>query len=367
MSLYVRMRDPTGNAELATFPEFVRLEWMRKENEIGTLTMDLPPSYPLSLFRTDARLEIWRSIGNNTFLEGETIFFLRDWRYAMQGGQESLHLEAYDANYLYGYNGVGRVVPYNDLAYVEKVGHCDDLIKAIARENIGSLTLDASRDLSAYLTIQVDLGLAASSHKAFAFRDLMSIFKELATESFQRGAYLVFDTVYTNPTMLELRTYVNQRGIDHGRTSTNPVTVNRLNKALEDPILDFDHVDEVSYVYAGGQSAGDIRPIYALGDNALIGQSPFNRREQFVDASNTADADQMETEGRTALKTGRPKTILTGRVVDTDNLRYGLQYGFGDIVVAEDMGYSFNAHLNSIHGTYENGMLTFDNRIRGEL
>jgi hypothetical protein len=258
-------------------------------------------------------------------------------------------------------------VPYNDLSYVEKVGHCDDLMKAIVRENMGALALDTTRDLSAYLTVQIDKSLAASSHKAFQFQNLLKIFQELATESFQRGTYLVFDTVYTGPSTLEFRTYTTMRGNDHGRNSKQPVVINMANKSLEDPLIEFDHSQEVSQVYAGGQSAGVVRAIYPLGDPARIGQSPLNRREQFVDASNTEDADQLETEARTALHAGRSKTVLTGRIVDTDDLIYGLHYGFGDLLVAEHMGYSFDAHLDTIHGVFENGALVMDNRIRGEL
>lgn len=367
MSLFVRYRDPTGTPEIATFREFVRVEWSRKENEVGVLDIDLPPIYDLSLFKLDGRLEIWREVAGRLFLEGETIFLLRDWQHATQSGQKTLHLKGFDANYLLGYDGVGRIVPYNDLAYVEKVGHCDDLMKAIVRENMGSLALDTTRDLSTYLSVQVDRGLAASSHKAFAQRDLLGIFQELAAESFQRGTYLVFDIVYTGAAMLEFRTYTGQRGNDHRRTADQPVIINTASKSLEDPVLDFDHSQEVSYVYAGGQSVGDIRAIYPLGDDNRIGMSPFARREQFVDASQTQDADQLETEARTALQAGRPRKVLTGRIVDTDQLLYGLHYGFGDVVVAEYDGYSFDAHLDTIHGVYENGVVTMDNRIRGEL
>jgi hypothetical protein len=365
--LFVRYRDPTGTKELATFRDFVRVEWGRGENNVGVLDIDLPPDYDLSLFMLDGRLEVWREIAGRILLEGETIYLLRDWYHSTQSGQKSLHLKGFDANYLLGYNGVGRIVPYNDLAYVEKVDYCDDMMKAIVRENMGSLATDATRDLSAYLTVQVDRGLAASSHKAFAQRDLMGIFQELAAESFQRGTYLAFDIVYSGPSMLEFRTYVGQRGNDHRRTADQPVIISQASKSLEDPVLEFDHSQEVSYVYAGGQSAGDVRAIYGLGDDNRIGMSPFARREQFVDASQTDDADELESEARTALQDGRSKIVLTGRIVDTDQLLYGLHYGFGDVVVAEYQGYSFDAHLDTIHGVYENGNITMDNHIRGEL
>jgi hypothetical protein len=365
--LFIRYRDPTGTPEIATFREFVRVEWSRKENEVGVLDIDLPPIYDLSLFKLDGRLEIWREVAGRLFLEGETIFLLRDWQYATTSGQKTLHLKGFDANYLLGYNGSGRIVPYNDLAYIEKVDYCDDMMKAIVRENMGALALDTTRDLSTYLTVQVDRGLAASSHKAFAQQCLLNIFQELATESLQRGTYLVFDIVYTGAAMLEFRTYVSQRGNDHRRTSDQPVIINQESNSLEEPVLDFDHADEVSFVYAGGQGTETLRPIYPLGDANRLGLSPFNRREQFVDASQTEDADQLETEARTALAAGRPKTVLTGRIVDTNNLLYGLHYGFGDVVVAEYDGYSFDAHLDIIHGVYENGVVVMDNHIRGEL
>jgi hypothetical protein len=365
--LFVRYRDPTGTPEIATFREFVRVEWSRKENEVGVLDIDLPPIYDLSIFKLDGRLEIWREVAGRLFLEGETIFFLRDWQYSTASGQKTLHLKGFDANYLLGYNGVGRIVPYNDLAYVEKVATCDDMMKDIVRENMGALALDTTRDLSTYLSVEVDRGLAYPVHKAFAQQCLLNIFQELATVSLQGLLYLAFDIVYTGPVMLEFRTYVGQRGNDHRCTSDQPVIINQASKSLEDPVLDFDHTDEVSFVYAGGAGTEALRPIDSMGDANRIGLSPFNRREQFVDASQTEDADELRTETLTALAKGRPKKVLTGKIIDTDQLLYGLHYGFGDIVVAEYDGYSFDAHLDTIHGIYENGVVVMDNHIRGEL
>ena len=88
-------RSPEGDL-LEIIQEFTRLEWARKENEIGAMSMTMPRILDKSILRADARLEIWRTSGGRTSLVGKTVWFLQDW--ALSGSY--MELTAYDANWI---------------------------------------------------------------------------------------------------------------------------------------------------------------------------------------------------------------------------------------------------------------------------
>lgn len=356
-------RDASGIV-LEEIRDYIKVDYARKENDVGVLELWLPPVYPLSMFAVDQRLEPWRNTGGGWYLDGESPFFLRNWRYSSEGRQRSIYLKAYDANYLYD----GWIIAYNSAnAYSEKVDYCDDMMKAIIRENMGSLATDIDRTIETWLQVEADLSQAAQSHKAFAHRYVLSVLQELAQESRQRGTYLSFDTVYVSESAMKFRTYTGARGDDHSGDSKDPVIINEDSRTLAEVVLDEDHSQERNTIYAGGQGVADARAIYKIQDQARALASPFNRREFWLDARNSSDADQLESEARAALEAGRAKQVLTGQILETPGLRYGVHYRFGDILVAEAQGYSFDAHVEAIHVTADRDHgEVLDNHVRGE-
>ena len=82
-----------------------------------------------------------------------------------------------------------------------------------------------------------------------------------------------------------------------------------------------------------------------------------------VQAGSSAPA--LDAEARAELWKNRSVLVLTGSIQDTDAMQYGIDYNFGDIVVAEHLGYSFDAHIDTIHVTVSKEGEVLDNRIRG--
>jgi hypothetical protein len=82
MSTQIYYRDPAGNLQ-TIIQNFVSLEYARAENKIGYLNLALDPAqFDTRLLRENARLEPWRSVGGNSaYLDGESVFFLRNWGY----------------------------------------------------------------------------------------------------------------------------------------------------------------------------------------------------------------------------------------------------------------------------------------------
>lgn len=364
-SYLIKLLDPQGTA-LDDILSFTRLEWARKENDVGVMYLDLPRYTQYEQYlRKDLRLELQRTIGTKTYLVGQTQWYLRRWQYISQNGLKSVHLTAFDNNYLLSDPEIEYA---SDSAQASKTAAIDDMIKAIVRENQGSLATDTTRDLSTYLSVQADLTLAPSTSKAFSRRPMLTVLQELATESFQRGTYLAFDTEYVSSAMMEFRTYAGQRGINHGRTSNNPVIINESRSSLVNPVLDYDYSTELTVVTAGGQGQGADRAIKTVTDPVRLAETPFSRREKFIDTQTArTDLNAIEAEARAALYASRPRVVLTGSIQDTSGLTFGLDYDYGDIVVAEQDTLSFDAHVQAVHVIFEGGKETLDNQIRGVI
>src|SRR5690606_15736220 len=98
----------------------------------------------------------------------------------------------------------------------------------------------------------------------------------------EAGTPVFFDIVAPEPSGLQFRTYIGQRGTDHAfATSTNPIQVASEAGTLDEVERSFDYSDEVNWVLAAGQGLGADRAIATAGDNARILLSPLNRREAF--------------------------------------------------------------------------------------
>jgi hypothetical protein len=365
MTHQIYVRDPFGNLQ-DVISRWVRLEYARGESKTGYMYLDLDPnSIDTSFFKVDARIEPWRQVGSNPpYINGESIFFVRKFGFFVDTyGREVFRVTARDANYLVN----GRNVDYAaGSAQASKTDQIDDMIKAIVRENMGTLATDTTRSLSPWLSVQVDLTAAPSTTKEFSHRQISDVLAELINESFEKGTYLAYDIIYTSPTTLEFRTYVGRRGVDHGKASSIPVVVSRKRRNLENAESYEDHTDEFTHITAGGQGVGATRVIMTATDTAAIGLSPFNRREKFIDARMSSTDAGVQAEADAELYLNRARKVLTGRIVDTDNCKFGVDYRFGDVVYAEYNNIGYDAHVNTMHVIEEGGRETIDCQIRGE-
>jgi len=353
----VYVNDAFGN-RLENVTDYMSLSVAQAVGAVGSTVIALPGYYPLESFKKDGLLEIWRVPQNGQpYLLFNKIFFLRRRQFFISGNQSWWVLTGYDPNFIFGdpSGRRGRIVTgFADTAYTSKTDEADNIIKAIAREQAGSLAVDTARDLSAYLSIQDDLSLAPSISKGFSWRNLLTVFNEICQASITAGTYLAWDVVCSTPpdgqgnVALELRTYTEQRGIDHRASSDSPVLIGTDFGNLDDVEIDDDWGKETSYAYVGGQGEGPLRALSEGGDTARIAESPFNRREQFVDKSNTFDLTALAAERDAALRAGEPRAVFSGRVIQTDQARFDVEWAFGDYVTAQARGRSFDARIDTL-------------------
>lgn len=366
---YLIVNDAFGN-RLAVIQDYESLTAKRTVNGVGALVFTIPGRYSIDTFKVDGIVELWRAPkGGSWRLEFQQLWFIRE-RYKMiQGAIRSWRIVAYDLNYLLAdpSGKTGRIVAYtSDFrftsssvsdAFTDKSGPADNIIKRVAQENVGSLATDTARSLATYLSIQAALGAAVSVASKFERRNLLGLFQELAQASTTAGTYLAFDIVCMTPPnngafSIELQTFTSQRGIDHRQSSNQPVLVGPDFGNLDDVLLGFVNTDEANFVYAAGQNESANQALATSSDSARINLSPFNRREAFIDVSQTADPAIILDEADAALRAGRPVLTLTGTLIDTDQARYGIHWNFGDYITAQIDGYSFDARLDTIQLTF---------------
>jgi hypothetical protein len=364
----IGLLDPYGTP-LAILDSFQHLDYVRIVNDIGSLVLIMPDVYDKLLFvgtdvRADNRIEVNRRIGSGLqyrdtdtqwlVTKGEKIFNSR--------GERLTKITCEDLNTLLR----RRIIAYNSgSTQASKTDQADDMMKAIVRENLGSLATDTDRSWATYLSVEADLGLGQSISKSFSRRRVIDVLKELANASYQAGTYIAFDIVATSQTTLLFRTFAGQRGIDRRHPAgINPLIIGPDFGNLADVVRGYDHSAEITYAYAGGQGEGASRVIGVASDTTRIGASPFGRREGFADARTTSDATQVQDEARSLVKGGVPRNTFTGVIVDTPSTIYGLHYGFGDIVTAVFEGESIDCYIDKIRVTVTPDKEQIDSQFR---
>jgi hypothetical protein len=349
----LKLFDPRGRMITDNLTGFSTMELALKVNEVGSLALNLPSQYPLWWFGRDYRIEVWRSIDENpAYLEGDTQFLIRKINLSNSGGSRDLSISAFDLKHLLK----RRIVAYDAASvYADKSDYADDMMKEIISENYGLGCIDGDRDISDWLDIQADFGLAFPVEKAFSRREVLLVCQELCQMSYENGIYCAFDIVRISPSKCEFRTYINQRGMDHTKLSPKPLIFGyKYRNFVNDEYLD-DGTEEATFIYAGGQGEEASRVIETAQDDERISVSPFGRIEHFIDARNAKLAATVQDEAETELRARLPKHKISGDIADTDACRYGLNYKFGDRTTIETDEASMDAFVNSVQISVSNG------------
>ena len=356
--------DPYGN-RLATLP-FLSLQYTLAVNAVGSLSIALPSSFNTTLLRRDCRIEVWRSVdGGAEYLEADKQWFLRRWTLQIrESGARTIVLKALCPMYLL----TGRIIAYDaGTSFSAKTDNADDLIKQFARDNL--ITIDSTRDvvgaasISSLLSVQSDIAQAISVSAAATRDNLFETCRKLAEASATGGTYLAFDVIW-NGASFELRTYTNQRGVDHRFPGgLNPVILGPDFGNMVNVDVDENYEDEITVVIAGGQGIADTRTIATATDTVRVGSSPFGHRETFVQGNNS-DSTQLADIADAKLRAGRPVRTVSGTLQDTPGTRYGLHWGWGDRVTVQVDGINSDARIDTVSVQVDDGKETINAGIR---
>jgi hypothetical protein len=351
MTTELKFYDPAGRAR-PSIMAWSQLEYARGEGKVGYMYLDLDPySVDTTLFKKDCWLAPWRSTGTVApYLDGETIFLVRRVGITTSAQRQKVfRVKAVDANYLWS---GANVAYFSGDAKAEQTDYADDMLKAIASQNRGSAATDTTRSLAAYLTIQADASAAPAITRAFPREQVLQVMQNICSDSLSQGVYLAFDTVWTPSVALDFRTYIGQRGNNHGGASSSRVVFSEGRGNLTNAEWYTDWENEYTVVSAGNQGAAGTAVVETAINTAALGESPFSRRELWypVDNRDTTTSAAIQSAANGALQKNRVRHGMTGTIVDTDSCKDGIHFRYGDLVRAENeqTGWGFDAHIDAL-------------------
>jgi hypothetical protein len=342
---WLRIANPFG-LDLVEVGDFLSLDYTRALNDIGVLQVSLRPDFDMGFLPLDGRIQVWRQVsGYLAYLDTETVWFIRKIRRATTEGGDELTVTAYSATELLK----RRIVAYNaQTAQSAKTDFADDMMKEIVYQNLGAGAI-AARDISAYLSIQADLGAGPTLTKAFSRRVLLPVLQELSDASADTGPRILFDIVAPTPDALEFRTYATRRGNDHSLSGASPLILSTATGSLSSVEIEEDYSEEATYVYGRGDGALDAAVVEEAEDAARVGASPLNRREVLTDAGNTINPTAVANAALDGLEAGRPRRTFRADIVDTPASLYGVHWAWGDEVSAEYGGVTYDCVVDRVH------------------
>lgn len=352
----IMLKNPAGQA-IAILDDFVMLDSTRSVGAVGTTTISVPwNKYPNSFFPVDGIIEIWRQPqGFSSYLEGETIWFIRKTRKALsEQGEWVLELTAVDTIDIIN----RRIVAYTDMSsYAVMTTYADDLMKAFWRSNAGDLAVDPTRNLLPFISTDPYFSMGPSLTKTAAWRNLLTTLSEIDQAAFSAGIYTTYDIISNIPASgisLQFKTYTGQRGKDHRQTSTAPVILDPERYSISAIENTFDATQLANFIYAGGEGADTNKIIQSGSDPASIGLSPFNRCEYYQDVPNGDTAAKVLTGALDQLRSMRLRRMYSAKVTDTPAMQYGVQYKYGDFLTCGQGADAFDARLNAVNIHIEN-------------
>ena len=351
---FIKVKTPY-NVPVLNVNEFYKLELFRSEFGVGSLYVDFPLQEAMRQnISTDWRLEVYRrTSGGELVRVGDTQWIIKLVRYKVDEQNEAyLHILAYDAMYMLD----KRIVAYVDgTPYTDKTMPADNMLKAIVRENLGSLATDYHRDLSNWLVVEQDTSTAPVVTKSeFGLQKVMPVLNDICQLSEAAGMYLSYDVIYDESIgKLIFRTYTNQRGADRGSNSPSPIylahhtdPVNVMGSGLNYASIEIDATDERSYIYSGRQ-AEETNAIFAeIGNSIALDSGPFARSEDFITTGESVEYNDVMTEAHAWMQEKFRNLMLNAHIQETNDMQFGVDYGFGDILALRYLGTTLNVHID---------------------
>jgi hypothetical protein len=341
-----------------TLIEPLAFEYVIPLNDIGRWTITLPADFDPAFIRKDRRISIWRAPAGGA-LRRECSGLLTWWQYAdTEAGMKTLRM----AGPLMTALLKRRIVAYAaGSAEAEKTNQADDLMKAIVRENLGSLAAAARQD--SWLTVEQDWTLGPSLSKGFSRRNVLAVLQDIADTARQNGTEIYFDLAPINDRDLVFRTYRDQPGRDRSAWLSVSIETGNLSK----PSLTIDYDNEINFAYAGGQGEGALRTIETAEDTARSGLSAFARSEGFADARNDSSSAGVQATADALLTAGRPIIKFTGDLIDQPGTCYGGDWFHGDRLTANYRGLQFACLVRSLHVSVKPGVEVVEAKLEGTL
>jgi hypothetical protein len=343
------------------------LSWdaARAENDRGSFTLILPPTYPLTLFEVDHIIEFYRSDddGRSWNLDGETCWFVRDAYFSWDGGKETIEVSGHDTIGLLERRIVAwYAVANTELAqnyYSKKFGPADKALWELFHENfgvgvLGQLEGDVPASVAgdattvyraavrqmAYVTQDPVRAEGPLVTAEFAWKPVLTAMKDIVRAAAQEGTRLIFDIVYTpdSETPFVFRIWHTLRGVDRSRGEQRIIFSRRHDNVASISLRNI-HSDEATWIHVGGPGQASLRIMQGVAQPVPFFQrSPFYPIEGFVENTKTADQATLISTGKAELYRRRARFEFSGEAKDGPLTTFGRTYRYGDRVLCEHRG-----------------------------
>lgn len=344
--------------------DFSLLSITLKDNTPGKLKLRVPSDVACDLDE-DYRIEVWRKVDADcpAYLEGETAFLVdKVDRTSLIG---TIEIEAESALGLLK----RHIVAYApDTAQTDKAAApLDDLVKAIVAENSGVVATgsettaapDPMRYWFPYLVVAANAGAWANKPiNNIERKTLLDVASEAAKLSEFNGIHAFFDVVQIDHNggvpAFEFRTWINQRGADHGCTSTDPLEVSEDNSTLTQAHLVANWQGSANRVYAGRSGSTTIK-VEDAGLAAAYADDPFVLREAWKAAASGATATDQQSDAEKELAQRTATRQLEAVLTSSACKRYGCDFYFGDKLCGISNNQAIDVHVSPLTITVESG------------
>ena len=343
-----RTQGANNTITLGNIERFVRLEYVLVENDVGALSLTLPDTFPQEWFATDTILEVYRTIDGVTTLEGETVWFVRETRFTLtERGEWFFVVIAFDAKHLLNRRIINS---YAGSAIASKTGATDNIMRQIVREHLGSSASADAIGPRYIISVEPDTSSYTSESKAFAWRKVFAVLGDMAASVIGQE-YCAFHVAKNEGSQNDLIFRVRRGGwgVDHGSNSGQAVVFTPENGALFNVMVTFDAREEATVARVGGQGEGQNRAGTTVAFSGPMNRSYWNRIEAHVDARNTVQFGELTGEGFAYLSAHLARWRFSAQIQQTAQLKYGINYRWGDTVVANARGLTFDVHLSKVH------------------
>jgi hypothetical protein len=343
------LKRDTGERIALLDPDTLSFAYTNVVNGLGPFSLHLPASFDRDLIARNRRVEFWRKPPGGSFRRDYVGLITRHFRSQARGGNIVREIGGSSLNVLLKRRIVAYAAGGVHLPYSKKTDQIDDMMKAIVRENLGSLA-NTTRQLSSSLfSVEADAGLGPSITRQFSMDNVFTLLNSLSANARAEGTEIYFEIVPTTETQFEFRTYVGQPGQDRTASSgISPLVFSFERENVSEMSLDEDWEDEINVFQVGGQGEADRRTLLTVNTYSAI-QDALARAEGFYDGRNISpDATALQDAGHAELLQHRALKRLTAKIVNAPGALYQKDWWFGDRVTLSFDGLQVDALIRSV-------------------
>ena len=386
-SYTVVLRSAVGEEIGELTDDLLKLYLVKKVNDAGTLAIELSGcDLDCDAIVAGSRIEVWASCGgSDNVLVGRSPFMV-DYvsRYRKGFDERRVQILATDGN---GWLAQRIVANFKEnpvaMALVEPA---DDLIKRIAREAWGPGAEayggglaggSVLRETWQWVGIEANETLGPAVSMAYQHQDLLSVFQDIVSASWQGGVPLFFHVEQVNDyggaPFLELRTYVGQIGQDRTQAvaGEDAVVLSAENETLGDLQEVCDWRERYNRVYVGYGISDDGADFYIADDAdlaATLVTNPLGLRETFQNTGKLDDPGSMlPTQGAVYLNELKPSCQLDARIGETDGFGYLCDWRWGDRLTVAGECSVLDTWVDTLEITLVDGREAVDARLASGL